>query len=132
MTWWGTQPDAWAYLQDNQQDPQLVMERFNAWVRQLPQPVAFVAFPVAFDFAWVNAYFHMFGIDNPFGYQGIDIKSYGMALLGRQFRYMNSDSWPKHWRPTNPFPHRALDDAYEQGLQFRAMLGDRARQGRVT
>src|SRR5690349_16435896 len=61
-------------------DPKDAMLAFRDWLRLVAKtgkPV-FVGFNGAFDWAFVNFYFHHHLGENPFGFGGIDIKSYYM------------------------------------------------------
>jgi hypothetical protein len=58
------------------------MKALSDWVEETSdgrKPV-FVAFNAAFDWSFVNWYFHTYLKHNPFGIAGLDIKSYYMAL----------------------------------------------------
>src|SRR5262245_46406566 len=52
-------------------DPKVVMERFAAWLNRHSdgRPV-FVSDNLAYDWQWVNFYFHHFLGRNPFGFSG--------------------------------------------------------------
>ena len=57
--------------------PKEAMEKFADWIAKVSddkKPV-FVASPIAFDWCFVNYYFHKFLGWNPFGVSGIDLKS---------------------------------------------------------
>src|SRR5215471_2384847 len=45
MGWWQTQPEAWAECRRDPQDPATVMPAYVAWLKQLPGPPIFVAYP---------------------------------------------------------------------------------------
>ncbi len=97
------------------------MHRFATWVvvvcgGRLP---VFVAWPVAFDFPFVDHYMRRFANGNPFGYKALDIQSLAMGVLGeKRYRQVVKDRLPRHWIPDRPHTHIALDDAIEQGELF--------------
>jgi len=54
----------------------------------------------------------------------IDIKTYAMAMLKKDYRKSVMRSMPKHWFDQLPHTHIALDDAIEQAALFCNMLLD--------
>jgi hypothetical protein len=127
MAWWKTQPDAWAEVTTNQQDPDIAAEDFANWVEALPGKPRAVAWPAAFDFAFVNYYLHRFAGRNPLGIACIDIRSYANGLIG-QPGYYNLPDRDGLLAVTGPIDtsdlrdHVALDDAIGQGRLFMALL----------
>lgn len=86
-------------------DPKKVMENFRAWVNDLPggKPI-FISDNLAFDWQWINWYFHYFLGTNPFGFSG--------QRIGDKFQGFYNDmfyKWKKH-RKTN-HTHNPVDDA---------------------
>jgi len=59
-----------------------------------------------------------FAGENPFGYSAIDIKTYSMALMRKQYRMCGKQSMPAEWFDPGPHAHATLDDAIEQGGCF--------------
>ena len=60
------------------------MIAFRDWLHSVvkgEKPV-FVGFNATFDWAFVNFYFHQYLGENPFGFGGLDIKSYYMGMTG--------------------------------------------------
>src|ERR1700686_3937268 len=53
MAWWQTQPDAWAAARRDLQEPTKAMRAYVPWLKQLPGPPVFVAYPAGFDFLFV-------------------------------------------------------------------------------
>ena len=125
MAWWQTQPDAYAEVLSNCQRPDKALPEFDRWCKSLPgKPVA-VAWPAAFDFAFVNYYCHRFAGRNPAGFACLDIRSYanGLArhpdyygLRERQVRDLAGEVDKAGLRE-----HVAVDDAIEQGRLFMAL-----------
>jgi len=74
-----------AELAEHGLEPAEAMNLFKDWLAaQTPeggQPI-FVGFNAAFDWMFVNDYFHRFLGYNPFGHAALDIKSFYMGLAG--------------------------------------------------
>ena len=87
-------------------DPKIVMQQFADWIDQNNQggkPV-FITDNLAYDWQWINFYFHYFLGRNPFGYSG--------RRIGDLFCGMKHDcraSW-KHLRKTI-HDHNPVNDA---------------------
>lgn len=82
----------------------------------------FVGFNATFDWAFVNFYFHQYLGENPFGFGGIDIKSYYMGLSGCAWEDTRSSRISLEFKDASrPHTHNALDDAIEQAGFFRRM-----------
>ena len=60
----------------NPQAPAVVMERYAAWLRQLPGTPIFVGYPAAYDFKWIDYYAIRYLGHNPFSFSRvIDVKT---------------------------------------------------------
>jgi hypothetical protein len=127
MEFWSRHPEVWAAIRSNPQPPAEVMPRYAAWLESLPGKPVFVAYPVAFDFMFVYWYLIRFHGESPFGHNGIDIRSYSMALLKKDYRDSGKSDLPRRWRSKNMHTHNSLDDAIEQGEIFINMLRDNSR-----
>lgn len=127
MDWWQTQPAAWAACRTNLREPQEAMPAYVAWLKGLPGRPVFVGYPVTFDFLFVYWYLIRFAGESPFSFSALDIKSYAMALLGKDFRSTSKASMPREWFDPIPHTHIALDDAKGQGALFCNMLAARGR-----
>lgn len=104
-------------------DPKEAMAAFRDWLAQIAEagkPV-FVGFNATFDWAFVNFYFHQYIGENPFGFGGIDIKSYYMGLTGCTWDDTRSNRIRAEFKGTARHTHNALDDAIEQADMFRRM-----------
>ena len=121
---WRTQPDAWAKCRENPVSPQTAMRDYLAWLKQLPGKPVFVAYPAAYDFLFVYWYLIRFSGESPFSHSALDIKTYAMAVLQREYRDTTKGNMPKRWFDDLPHPHCALDDAIEQGALFCNMLAE--------
>ncbi|WP_404365685.1 hypothetical protein [Marinobacter sp.] len=126
--WWRQHPKAWDACRQECQPPEQAMRDYLNWLRALPGKPVFVAYPAAFDFMFVYWYLIRFTGESPFAQSALDIESYAMALLGRDFRDCKKAKLPERWLEDLPHTHIALDDAIEQGAWFCNMLRER-RQG---
>lgn len=120
--WWKNQPEAWKVCRENLQTPEKALQNYLAWLKQLPGIPVFVGYPASYDFMFVYWYLIRFTGESPFSHSALDIKTLAMALLKTDFRKTIKKNMPAHWFSSNPHPHRALDDAIEQGEMFCNML----------
>jgi hypothetical protein len=127
MEWWRGQPEAWAACRNNQRDPAVVMPEYVAWVKALPGKPVFVGYPVAYDFLFVYWYMIRFAGESPFSHSALDMKTFAMALLGKEYRASTKRNMPREWFGDTPHTHVALDDAIGQGVLFCNMLAARDR-----
>lgn len=111
-------------------DPKEAMLAFRDWLTQVAKagrPV-FVGFNATFDWAFVNFYFHEHLGENPFGFGGIDIKSYYMGMSGCSWDDTRSSRIASDLKGSAPHTHNALDDAIEQAEMFRRMRKETTRK----
>ena len=127
MEWWQTKPEAWKACRANLESPEAAMKRYLAWLKTLPARPVFVGYPAAYDFMFVYWYLIRFTGESPFSHSALDIKTYAMALLGREYRDSVKKNMPREWFERLPHTHVALDDAIEQGSLFCNMLAHRRR-----
>jgi len=121
-SWWAAQPpEVFDACRLEPEPPGEVMRRFAEWVVETcagALPV-FVAWPVAFDFPFIDHYLRRFTGTNPFGYKALDVQSLAMGALGEaRYRRIVKSRLPPNWLPACPHTHVALDDAIEQGELF--------------
>jgi hypothetical protein len=129
MRFWQDLPEAWNASRKDPQPPERAMRDYAAWLRVLPGRPVFVAYPVVFDYMFVHWYLHRFAGESPFGYVGLDLKSYAMATLRLPFLDVVKSNMPRRWfDPSLPHTHKALDDAIEQGVLFCNMLAENLRK----
>lgn len=88
-------------------EPQKVMADFRDWLKEnvKDRPV-FISDNLAFDWQWINYYFHYFIGKNPFGFSGRRI---GDLYSGLQKDYYAGSQWKK-FRQTS-HTHNPVDDA---------------------
>lgn len=86
-------------------DPLQVMQDFDAWIKSntVGHPI-FVSDNLAFDWQWINYYFHVYLKKNPFGFSGRRIGDMYCGLVKDTFA-----KW-KHLRRTS-HTHHPVDDA---------------------
>lgn len=125
--WWATQPEAWAACRKDLQPPEAAMRAYVAWIKALKGKPVFVAYPAGFDFLFVYWYLMRFAGESPFSHSALDMKSFAMAVLKKDYRDSTKRNMPKAWFDEFPHTHVALDDAIEQGALFCNML--RANRG---
>jgi ribonuclease T len=113
-----------ARLDREGQPPGDAMRNFRTWVEAVAgsaKPV-FVGFNACYDWQFVNWYLETYAGGNPFGFGGVDIKSYYMGLTGKPWSASSSSQLPPDFRPDLPQTHNALDDARSQASIFAKML----------
>jgi hypothetical protein len=125
MAWWQTQPEAWAACRKDPREPAEVMPEYVAWLKALPGKPVFVGYPVAYDFLFMYWYMIRFAGESPFSHSALDLKTFAMALLGREYRESSKRNMPPEWFGEAPHTHVALDDAIGQGVLFCNMLEER-------
>jgi hypothetical protein len=128
MKWWEGQSEAWAACRREPLAPEDAMRKYLAWLKSLPGEPVFVAYPAAFDFMFVCWYLNRFAGENPFGWHALDIKTFAMALTGRDFLDTVKRNMPRNWFDDLPYTHKALDDAVSQGALFCNMLAEHKRR----
>jgi hypothetical protein len=108
-------------------DAEIVIHHFNAWVLDMAakydkDPV-FVGLNAGYDWPFVDLYFTRYGIKNPFGIAGDDLKSLVMPLGGKwDWNDTKKSRMPEAIKPEGDFTHHALEDAqYQQKLHFGAV-----------
>lgn len=122
MTWWGTQPEAWAACHKDVEDAKIVMPRYVTWLKNLPGKPVFVGYPAGFDFLFIYWYLMRFAKESPFSFSAIDLKTYAMAVLKKPYRDISKQTMPRRWFGKTRHTHVAIDDAIEQGELFFNML----------
>lgn len=102
--------------------PVVAMERAAEWVRSVADGcrAVLVAYPVAFDWAFLYWYFVRFAPSgSPFGFSScLDIRTLYQARARTVHDLSGKDHMPPALRPLRPHTHGALDDALEQAELF--------------
>ena len=88
--------------------PKEVMRSFSEWIQlnSIGKPV-FISDNLAFDWQWINFYFHYFLEKNPFGFSGRRI---GDLYCGMKMDISKNYEWKKLYRKTK-HTHHPVDDA---------------------
>ncbi len=113
-------------------EPREAMERLASWVVERNRPArerpVFVGHNAVFDWSYVAYYYAHFGLQNPFGYKGIDTKSLAMGRLGICWNDTSKEVLERLLRLPAQDPtrvHRADYDARYQAEILRALLDRR-------
>lgn len=118
-----------ADLAENGADPAEAMAEFAHWVRDVVPPThrpVFVGFNATFDWMFVQEYFTRYGLENPFGHGGLDIKSYYVGMMGSTWAETSMASLSPRYLEGRALSHNALGDARDQAELFRRMTGEAA------
>ncbi len=132
QTFWAKHPQAWQASQKNQRTPQVAMAAFAKWVLDLEQhnnsKAVFVAYPLWYDYGYVDYYFKYCLINNPFEGRTVDIRSMIMGLLGVDYNQASKHDLPAEWELDHTLTHIAVEDATKQaGLFFKVREASFAR-----
>lgn len=122
--WWLTQPEAWKYCRSNLQKPEVAMNKYIAWISELPGKPVFVGYPVSYDFMFVYWYLMKYAGQSPFSHSALDIKTLAMVAMKSDYRKATKKFMPKKWFDKLPHTHKALDDAIGQGALFCNILAE--------
>ncbi|HRQ59739.1 MAG TPA: 3'-5' exonuclease [Azoarcus taiwanensis] len=106
--------------------PKVAMKQFQGWVAEVAgdngTPV-FVGLNAAFDWSFVNYYFHRYLKANPFGFAALDIKALYMGATGSSWAATRSSQMAARLHPKSKGDHQALHDAQYQAELFRLVQG---------
>jgi hypothetical protein len=99
-------------------EPAAVMAAFEEWLKQhnTNQPV-FISDNLAFDWQWINWYFHTFMGRNPFGFSGRRI---GDLYCGMKMNTRLNTEWKRLYRKTK-HDHNPVNDAKGNAEALLAM-----------
>ena len=110
-------------------DPRDVLTRLETWVSAQNRPSkerpVFVGHNAVFDWSYIAYYYAHHGMENPFGYKGIDTKSLAMGRLGISWNDTSKEVLEGllGLPPQDPArTHRADYDAEYQALILKALL----------
>lgn len=104
--------------------PQMAMQAFANWVKDVSgqETPVFVGLNAAFDWSFINYYFHHFLGENPFGFTALDIKSLYMGMTGSSWRDTRTSKMSEVLTPSRRSAHYALGDAEAQAELFELIL----------
>jgi DNA polymerase III epsilon subunit-like protein len=103
-------------------DPAEAMRQFLVWINRIvgaDGTAVFVGFNAAFDWSFINYYFHRYIGENPFGFAALDIKSLYMGAARTTWSQTRSSQIAKTLHPILKGNHDALHDAKYQAELFR-------------
>ena len=120
-------------------DPTTAMVQAADWLDAISAEnrLVLVAYPVAFDWAFLYWYFVRFAKRSPFGYSScLDIRTLYQARARTTHDRSGKKDMPASLLPTRPHTHNAFDDAVEQAELFSNVfewvLDDGASRERVA
>lgn len=87
--------------------------------RELVQGLVKELLNAAFNWSFVNYYFHKYVGENPFGFAASDIKAYYMGATGCAWSETRSSRLSADLKPQRQGDHTALRDAQYQAELFR-------------
>lgn len=124
--WWREHPEAFEEVMKDREQPDEAIAHFIAWLEDNygKYKLIAVAWPAAFDFAFVNYYCHAYVGRNPLGFAALDIRSYINGLQRHPAYYGLGKAETAQLigtvDDTGLRQHVALDDAIRQGRLFMA------------
>lgn len=107
---------------DNLVSPKLAMLSFENWINELltkhnKKRAVFLSDNLAFDWQWINFYFHYFLERNPFGFSGRRI---GDIFSGLSSNISDHSSWKK--QRITKHDHKSINDALGNAEAFLYFL----------
>ena len=105
-------------------EPEAALLQFEEWLGELSGPPIFVAFNAAFDWMFIEDYFHRFLGRNPFGHAALDIKAYAMGMANSTWAATSMRFLSPLYLDGQPLEHNALSDARDQAKLFRALRAE--------
>jgi DNA polymerase III epsilon subunit-like protein len=128
--WWKQWPEQWAECSTNCIKIKDAMWKLVEWTTSsVPGKPLFVAWPVGFDWGFINYNLHLHTGDNPFGYSPLCLKNYAAGLLRnpkmltgtREEAYM-PEGWLVKPEDIGLLPHIALNDAIAQAHMIHNIM----------
>ena len=113
------------HLEKSGLEAKVAMTRLADWARGLGGRPVFVGHNAVFDWSHIAYYYAHFGMENPFGYKGIDLKSLAMGRLGIGWNETSKENLQKVLDLPLQDParlHRADYDAQYQALILKKVL----------
>lgn len=107
--------------------PADALASFEDWLKNEGAPdrrPVFVSFNAAFDWMFVNDYFHRYLKRNPFGHSALDIKAFYMGLTGCTWGETSMKVIGPRYLRSMELTHHALRDAMDQAEIFGKMLAE--------
>lgn len=119
---WDKHPDAWNFVNQNRQDPILVMKELADLYIDLSKiyKLVWIAAPAAYDWQWLNAYYCLMREKYP-DTPNIGFKAHCISSLLTSYCKRNKLETNKTWKELaekEVLTHDPLDDAIVQGTLF--------------
>jgi len=114
-------------LKKNGTDPRKAMKDFEKWIKAEAAPNSRAVFVSlgTFDWMFVQYYLYKYLGRKPFGFNGIDIKSYYMGMANSDWKGTTTKRIRKknpRLTPKRKHTHNALDDAISAAELFEKIL----------
>jgi hypothetical protein len=117
-----------SYFERNGCEPREALLELREWLlRQAgTHRAVIVGSPVTYDFMWLYWYWwHFLKEMPPFGFSGLDVRSYFMGMHGVDFLGTGKERYLKHYPNEYAHTHDPLDDARQQGRIWNDMVAER-------
>jgi len=112
-----------AHLEKNGLPVTKAMQQFEHWLESCrskqDEKLIFVGFNAAFDWSFINYYFHKYLGRNPFGFSALDIKALYMGSTHGTWAETKSSNMDVALKPKLKGTHDPLEDALYQAELFR-------------
>jgi hypothetical protein len=127
MKWWTKHIDAWEVTRQNPISPKQGMQKFAKWLTSLKRSydLVLIGYPITYDFLFLYWYLVHFTGHSPFGFSGLDIKTFAWTQIKHRrftFRETAKRNFPEEWLSELHHTHNALEDAQEQAIIFARIL----------
>ena len=114
------------HLEQHGVEPREAMTRLAEWTAGLGKQPVFVGHNAVFDWAYVNHYFVTTGVENPYGWKGLDTKSLAAGVLNIPFLDTHKENLvrllPGLGDEDKSLKHRADYDALYQARLLALLL----------
>ncbi len=117
LRWWEEHPAAWEAAKKDPLPPWKAMRVFDTWLKTLPGRPRLIGWPLPVDFMFFYWYYWRYlKKDPPFGFDGIDIKTFAMCKLNKRTMGEVKHSEVKQLvgMPLVELPHIPDQDAEDQ------------------
>ena len=124
MIWWNKpeNKDAYEFAQQNQRDPLEAITELHQEILKLKETFKIIpgAWPSAYDWQWINYYFHKLIGSNPLGFSAKCISTLGWHII-KNPNPQTEFNW-NLYKDGSKHTHKAIDDAHEQGVIWMNIL----------
>jgi hypothetical protein len=132
LTWFKSEPEAYAAATSNPRSPADVMADFVTFVRGLPGTPVFASHPLALDGVFFDYYLRRFtketllaghrDEDALFPHPALCIASFLSGRIGWDMSRCRYTNYPGEWLGNLPHTHRAIDDALGYAHLLKMLL----------